>query len=320
LLDGLKAALGGPDRLLVLDNFEQVVDAAPLLADLLGACPGLRLLVTSRVLLRLSGEHGVPVPPLALPEPVLGERLAPERVVAADAVRLFVERARAVDPGLALTDANAVAIAEICRHLDGLPLAIELAAARSNLLAPPDLLARLERRLPVLTGGPRDQPRRLQTMRDAIAWSDDLLDGEERAVFRRLAVFAGGCTIDAAGAVCAIPPVAGVELLDVLGHWSIGACCGGSRAGPGRGGPSRGSGCWRRCGSSGWNGWRRAGRKRPLGAPTRPSSWRWRNGRRRRCGGRSRRPGWTGWRASRTTCAPPWPGRRRRGSLRRASV
>ena len=185
--------------LLVLDNFEQVLAAAPVVADLLGACPRLKILVTSREILHLYGEQAYLVPPLALPDlarlPPLGEL---EQV---EAVRLFVDRAHAADAGFVLTDANAPAVAAICARLDGLPLAIELAAARSAMFAPPMLLARLERRLPLLTGGPRDLPPRLRTMRDAIAWSYDLLSPDEQRCFRRLAVFAGGFAVAAAEAV-----------------------------------------------------------------------------------------------------------------------
>jgi len=197
LLDALKAALRGPDRLLVLDNLEQVVEAAPLLTELLAACPGLTVLATSRVPLRVSGERRFPVAPLALPKRA-GDGAALDALARVPAVQLFLERARAVDPELALSEANAAAVAEICRRLDGLPLAIELAAARANLLSPAGLLPRLERRLPLLTGGPRDAPARLRTMRDAVAWSHDLLSAEEQALFRRLAVFAGGFALEAA--------------------------------------------------------------------------------------------------------------------------
>ncbi len=185
--------------LLVADNVEQVVAAAPLVADLLAACPGLTVLATSRVVLRLSGEQVFPVPPLALPDPDRPPSLAD--LAQAEAVALFVARARAAAPAFALTEANAAAVAAICRRLDGLPLAIELAAARSNILPPQTLLTRLERRLPLLTGGARDQPTRHQTLRTAIAWSYDLLDEQERFLFRRLSVFAGGCTLEAAEAI-----------------------------------------------------------------------------------------------------------------------
>ena len=184
--------------LLVLDNFEQVLSAAPLVSDLLGACPDLRVLITSRSALRLTGEHEFPTPPLALPDTVRADASNGETYAA---VALFVQRARAVKPDFVLTDALVPVVAEICRRLDGLPLGIELAAARTKVLSPPALLARLANRLQVLTSGPRDLPTRLQTMRGAIAWSHDLLLPGERALFRRLAVFVGGWTLDAAEAV-----------------------------------------------------------------------------------------------------------------------
>jgi predicted ATPase len=160
-------------------------------------------LVTSRAALRLHGEHEVPVPPLALPKL---KPLPPVKALSQyAAVELFIQRALAVKPGFAVTNENAPAIAEICARLDGLPLAIELAAARIKLFSPPALLARLERRLPLLTGGGRDLPARQQTLRDAIAWSYDLLEENDQALFRRLAVFVGGCDLAAAEAVCSDP-------------------------------------------------------------------------------------------------------------------
>jgi predicted ATPase/DNA-binding CsgD family transcriptional regulator len=189
--------------LLVLDNFEQVAEAAPLVAGLLGACPHLSVLVTSRVRLHLSSEQEYPLAPLDLPPP--GGALDLAAVARSAAVCLFAERARALQTGFALTPANAPAVAEICRRLDGLPLAIELAAARIKLLSPPALLARLNRRLPLLTRGANDLPDRQRTMHDAIAWSHDLLTPAEQARFRRLAVFAGGFTLEAADAVSRVP-------------------------------------------------------------------------------------------------------------------
>ncbi len=199
LSERLAAFLMHRTALLVLDNFEHLTAAAPFLADLLAACPGLTLLVTSRVVLGLSGEHRFPLPPLALPDP--GRIRAAEDVAGAAAVRLFCARAQAAQPDFALTDDTAADVAAICVGLDGLPLAIELAAARISVLSPPALRSRLGRRLPLLTGGPRDAPQRLRTLRDAIAWSYDLLAEQEQALFRRLAVFAGGFTLEAAAAV-----------------------------------------------------------------------------------------------------------------------
>jgi non-specific serine/threonine protein kinase len=195
----LGAFLRDKRLLLVLDNLEHVVAAAADLVGLLGACPAVTVLATSRVRLRVSGEWEHPVPPLELP--ASGGLPSVEGIAESEAVRLFVERAAAVQPGFALSDANTVTVVEICRRLDGLPLAIELAAARIKVLSPPALLARLEHRLPLLTGGGRDLPARQQTMRDAIAWSHDLLTPEEQVLFRRLAVFAGGLDPEAAEAV-----------------------------------------------------------------------------------------------------------------------
>jgi predicted ATPase/DNA-binding CsgD family transcriptional regulator len=195
--------------LLLLDNLEQVVEAAPHLSEMLARCPTIKVLATSRVALRVSGEHRYLVAPLDLPNL---ERLpSAAELAATESVALFVQRAVAEDPTFALTDGNAEAVAEICGRLDGLPLAIELAAARMRVLSAEGLLARLGERLRLLTGGPRDQPARLQTMQDAIAWSHDLLSKEARALFRRLSVFASDFNLDAAEAV------AGVDSEDVLG-------------------------------------------------------------------------------------------------------
>jgi predicted ATPase/DNA-binding CsgD family transcriptional regulator len=206
LLHLVQAVIGERRKLLILDNFEQVLPAAAELASLLDACLELRILVTSRALLRISGERGIPVSPLGLPgldsdEPAAAGKRWFAQIAAADAVRLFVDRARALDPSFALTPDNATAVAEICRRLDGLPLAIELAAARSNAFSPATLVDGLERRLPLLTGGPRDQPARLRTMRDAITWSYNLLAPKEQTAFRQLAIFAGGFTLEAAESV-----------------------------------------------------------------------------------------------------------------------
>jgi predicted ATPase/DNA-binding CsgD family transcriptional regulator len=199
LVDDVMARLRGDRFLLILDNFEHLLPAAALVVDLLGACPELQVLVTSRRRLEVSGEHEIPVPPLPLADP---ERsLAYTELAAVPAIELFVARAQAASPSFTLTEANCRQIAEICQRLDGLPLAIELAAARTRLLTPAALLARLTNRLPLLSGGPRDVPERRQTMRQAIAWSYDLLDPAAQALLRRLSVFAGGFSLDAAEAV-----------------------------------------------------------------------------------------------------------------------
>ncbi|MDQ5853403.1 MAG: NB-ARC domain-containing protein, partial [Chloroflexota bacterium] len=200
LLATLQGALRDRSLLLVLDNVEQVLDAAVQIADLLQAAPALKVLVTSRAPLHLAGEQQYAVPPLTLPDPQAMEAVA--QVTRSEAGALFVARARAVKHDFALTPANAAAIATICRRLDGLPLAIELAAARSKLLPPGDLLAHLGQRLPLLTGGSRDLPARQQTIRNTIDWSYQLLGAHEQRVFRRLGVFVGGFTLTAAEAVC----------------------------------------------------------------------------------------------------------------------
>jgi len=185
--------------LLILDNFEHVLEAGPLVTALLMTCPSLKILVTSRAVLRVSGEHVFVVPPMALLD---ADHLLPiELLRESDAVRLFVVRAAASAADFALTLDNAPAVVEICRRLDGLPLAIELAAARMGAFTPETLRRRLEERLSLLAGGPRDQPPRLRSMRDAIAWSYDLLDPDEQHLFRRLAVFVGGWTLDAMEAI-----------------------------------------------------------------------------------------------------------------------
>ena len=199
ILDSLKAYLHDRQLLLVLDNFEHVLATAAQVADLLSKCPGLKVLVTSREALHLRGERQLPVPPLALPD--RSQTQTADQFARYDAIRLFIERAQAAVPDFTVSDRNAYAIAEICHRLDGLPLAIELAAARVNVFSPQALLARLEHRLDVLTRGPRDLPIRQQTLRHAIAWSYDLLTVDEQMLFRRLAVFGGGCTVSAIEAV-----------------------------------------------------------------------------------------------------------------------
>ncbi|HET7077557.1 MAG TPA: tetratricopeptide repeat protein [Chloroflexia bacterium] len=198
-LAALQAALRDQEMLIVLDNFEQILPGAPNVVELLRACPGVRMLITSRAPLNVRGEQSWPVAPLAVPDPAALPPL--DALTEYPAVALFVERARMVQPAFTVRPDNAAAIAEICARLDGLPLAIELAAARTRLLPPTVLLARLAQPLPLLTGGPRDLPARQQTLRDAIAWSYDLLAPGEQCLFRRLGVFAGGWTLAAAEAV-----------------------------------------------------------------------------------------------------------------------
>jgi predicted ATPase/class 3 adenylate cyclase len=214
IVTSLAERLEGMDVLLVLDNYEQLLTAAPLVGELLAAGPGVRILVTSRAPLRVAGEQEYEVRPLALPDPAVGT--TPEELAASEAVALFVERARAIDPGFALSAENATAVAGICATLDGLPLAIELAAARIRLLSPQAILERLGSCLTLLTAGPRDRPERQRTLRGAIEWSHDLLDPEGQAMFRRLAVFAGEWSLEAAAAVCSPGGEAGLDTLDAL--------------------------------------------------------------------------------------------------------
>ena len=188
--------------LLVLDNFEHLLEAAPFVAELLANCHSVAVLATSRAPLGIGGEHELPVPALFVATPE--EMTTPERLAdPGDAVRLFVQRAQAVRPDFALSIENASTIARICRRLDGMPLAIELAAARTRLLPPRALLARLDQHLDVLRSDARDLPERHRTLREVIGWSHALLGAPEQTVFRRLAVFAGGFTVGAAEALAA---------------------------------------------------------------------------------------------------------------------
>src|SRR5438094_150984 len=201
--------------LLLLDNFEHVIDAAGDIASLLAACPTLKVMATSRVVLNLSGEHEFAVPPLALPD--IRDAADPVSLSTCPSVALFVERATATRSDFALTPDNARAIAEICARLDGLPLALELAAARVRVMPPSAMLARLRSRLRLLTGGARDLPARQQTLRAAIDWSYDLLSSHEQTLFCRLAVFPGGCTLEAAEAVCDARRDLGLDVLEGVG-------------------------------------------------------------------------------------------------------
>ena len=198
LTDGVIEHLRERRMLLVLDNFEQILSAAPFVGDLLAAAPRLWILATSRAPLRLAAEREYPVPPFDAPD----ANLPFEALVKTDAVRLFAVRAQAVDPGFELDTSSAPEVARVCRRLDGLPLAIELAAARAKLLAPGEILERLEREPDLLQAGPRDAPARQQTLAATIHWSYDLLGPDERQAFARLGVFVGGCTLEAAEGVC----------------------------------------------------------------------------------------------------------------------
>jgi predicted ATPase len=242
-LEAVQGFLTEQRALLVLDNFEHLLAAAGDVAALVAACPRLALLVTIRAPLRVSGERPFLVSPLPLPaltpapnaassraspppEPSLPAAagpftVLPSDVLASDAVRLLVARARDAAPAFQLTADNAATVAALCRRLEGLPLAIELAAARLRLLSPAALLARLDTRLPVLTTGPRDAPTRQRTLRDTIAWSYDLLPPAAQTLFRRLAVFSGGFTLDAAEALYDAPPTDSLDALDALVESSL---------------------------------------------------------------------------------------------------
>jgi predicted ATPase len=212
LEDLLKEYLGRRELLLVLDNFEQLLSAVPLVGELLSAAPRLKGLATSRIPLGIYGEHEYAVPPLSVPDT---KRLPPIEVLSQyEAVRLFIDRASAAKRGFEITSENAPAVAEICARLDGLPLAIELAAARIKLLPPKVLLTRLANRLKLLTGGPKDLPARQRTLRGAIEWSHDLLEEGEKTLFARLSVFSGGRTLEAIEAICNAEGDLPVDALD----------------------------------------------------------------------------------------------------------
>jgi predicted ATPase/DNA-binding CsgD family transcriptional regulator len=215
LLEQLKEYLQQRHTLLILDNFEQVLPAALLISELLTACPALKVLVTSRAVLHLSGEHQFPVLPLSIPDL---EHLPPLDILAqTPAVALCLQRMQSVRPDFQLTETNAQALAQICAHLGGLPLAIELAAARINLLSPQALLARMKQRLSLLTGGAHDVPTRQQTLRNTLEWSYSLLNTDEQRLFRRMAIFVGGCTLEALEVVCNQEGVSALELLNRVG-------------------------------------------------------------------------------------------------------
>ncbi len=212
--DGVVSLIGDKKALLLLDNLEQVVSAASEVAGLIESCPGLRIVTTSRAPLRIAAEREYPLAPLALPPS--SDPDSTESLMEYPAVALFVERARTTRGSFELTPANAGAIAAVCRRLDGLPLALELAAARLRLLSPEALLERLDHALQVLTSGPRDIPERQQTLRATIDWSHSLLTESEQRLFRRMAVFAGGCSFADLEAVCADPGERSLDELESL--------------------------------------------------------------------------------------------------------
>ena len=214
LHEHLKRQLCSKQMLLLLDNFEQVLPAAPQVADLLEACPKVKILVTSRASMHLRAEKELPIPTLKVPP--LKETAELQPLSQYSAVQLFIQRCQGVKVDFQVTNENAPAIAEICQRLDGLPLAIELAAARIRVLSPQALLSRLERRFDVLRGGTKDLPERQRTMYSAIDWSYNLLDENEKQLFQRLSVFSGGCIVEAAVAVCSADNQGQLEILDGL--------------------------------------------------------------------------------------------------------
>jgi predicted ATPase/class 3 adenylate cyclase len=323
LLDTLAEVLRPALLLLVLDNCEHLVAGCGAVAQALRrACPDLRILATSRAPLEMSGEVNWSVPLLAVSADEARRSAAP---ALAEAVQLFVDRARLTLPGLGLTDANAEVVTEICRRLEGLPLAIELAAARIRLLPPDAILARLDRRLRLLVGGPRDLPQRLLSLRDAITWSYDLLNDAEQMVFRHLGIFAGGFSLEAAEIVCtadvddghrrlggtdtatalasasSAPASHLLDILDsllaknLLRHKSVRPASHASR-------------CWKRFVSTPVNNWRPAGSWPPYATGVLFSSWLSRRRQRKSCLGGTNSPGWSGWIPSLISCAPSLAG------------
>ncbi|MGH2749528.1 MAG: adenylate/guanylate cyclase domain-containing protein [Actinomycetota bacterium] len=214
IIDIVKDYLEHKRTLLLLDNFEQVVAAAPLVSELLGAAPELKVIVTSRASLRVSGEQEYLVPPMNMPDPQRLPEL--ESLQGYESIMLFLQRARALKPDFALTEENAAAVSEICVRLDGLPLAIELAAARVRLLSPQEILTRLDRSLSILSVATRDVPQRQRTLTDAIDWSYRLLDEGHQALFRRLGVFSSGWTLESAEAVCDPEGELGIDVIEGL--------------------------------------------------------------------------------------------------------
>jgi predicted ATPase len=308
----LQTALAERETLLLLDNFEQVVDAAPKVADLLAGCPGLTILSTSRERLHVSGECEYPVAPLEFPNP--SAAVALDEVAESDAIRLFVTRAQNATPAFRLTEENAQVVVEICHKLDGLPLAIELAAARVKVFPPAALRDRLEHALPLLTGGGRDLPEHQQTMQTTIGWSYDLLSPAEQRFFRHLAVFIGGFTLEAFEAVCA--PLDGPDLsaLDALASLVDKSLVRAVETSDG----ARGISCWKRSGSSLQSNSPAAARRRkragatPRGASRSPST------RPQRCIRSQTGPHCFAWTPSIRISSQRWAGRNPPGIPRRS--
>jgi hypothetical protein len=293
--------LGSVGLLLVLDNCEHLAGAcAVLAAGLVSRCGGLRIVATSRVSLGVTGEIIWPVPPLAVPDP--GNLPPVPSLLRYEAVRLLAERAAAVEPGFTVDADNARAVAQVCYRLDGMPLAIELAAARVRVLTVQEIAARLEDSFAVLAGrSPAALPRQ-QTLRATMDWSHDLLSEAARVLFRRLSVFAGGFTLEAAEAVRRAGRRAsgGAGGADVAG----GQVAGRGRKGAGRG---PGTGCWRRSASTGWTSCATLARSRECAAGTPGSSWTWPNRPSRRSTPGTAAGGWPAWRTNTTTSGRSWP-------------
>jgi hypothetical protein len=268
----------------VLDNFEQLVEAGPQLAALLADCPGVKCLVTSRVPLRISCEHQHPVPTLAVPDPRALDDLG--RLAQVDSIQLFLLRARAARPDFQLTAANAVVVTAICIRLEGLPLAVELAAALVRVLPLQAILSRLDHRLEVLVGGPRDLPARQQTLRTAIAWSYDLLPPAEQRLFRTLAVLLGAISADIVQAILDALAGRGGPALDLNSGLAT-LVDHNLRMAP----PNRAIPCSKPSANLAWNAWKPRTKPRPPAPPTPRRCCRWRRPARRARGRAGRRTG-----------------------------
>lgn len=312
VLDALIKWLSDKTALLVLDNFEQVQAAATPVSQLLVRCPRLKVLVTSRVALRVRGEQEFLVEPLALPElaqpagPTTSADDVADMLSRYAAIQLFCQRAAAVVPTFRLTPDNAQAVAAICAHLDGLPLAIELAASRSRLLTPAIMRERLAHRWKLLTDGARDLPGRQQTLRGAISWSYDLLNAGEQQLFRQIAVFVGGFSLQAVEAVCRADGPLQPDVLD-----GVESLVGKSllRRRHGLDG-ERGSAFWSRSANMPWSNWKRTkqARSSPPGDATRTSTWRSRKRLSQCFTASSRSRGWIALRSNMRTCGQPRSG------------